>query len=263
MMSIRLFVFFLALPTAAWAHSWEIKAPVHYRQYTEFDDSGKQLNKETGPLIGVSSALLLNFASIKLKSEMSWSSGTQDYSGATQGGAPLHTDTKQEISALSQSFIWAPEAFAGYFFHASLGWNQWDRHIQASPNSLALKERYRWWSSTFGFGYVNNIGADHTLTTRLGFNRTSNGTVSPDLRALGLGEPELNMNDENGGFADIEYSYRLNQTSLLSVSLRYEEFNFGKSEEQILLYNGRPVRIGEPRSKTRVSTVGLSYSRTF
>ena len=194
--------------------------------------------------------------------EMAYWRGTVDYNGQTQNGTPLRTDTDQAIWSLDYRADWRlPRLPAGLY--GRVGWQNWDRDIQPAGNASGLFERYRWWTFEAGFSADILTLKKHTLTLELGGLVTRNGTIEIDLRAFGVGEPELDLGDGSGFAVRGGWQWQLGDRDSVVTLLEYEFWDFARSENATVSDGMNSIVIAEPESDSKRVGLSVQYVRHF
>jgi hypothetical protein len=89
------------------AAQWEVSAGVLHRRLVERADDGARLVTESGPLLRLAASGQLALPSGgSLRAEAGVAGGELDYTGRTQGGAPLTTDSRHR--ELDATLAWRP-----------------------------------------------------------------------------------------------------------------------------------------------------------
>ena len=120
--------------------TWDVSAGAMHRRLVERADDGRQLVKETGPMLRLSLAGQVNLSSGgALRGELAAAGGELDYQGRTQGGVPLNTDSRHRD--LEATLAWRPFAPANW----GEGWIvlrtlQQRRQIASTPTVGGLDE---------------------------------------------------------------------------------------------------------------------------
>jgi hypothetical protein len=225
--------------------------------YREKSD-GERLNEEEGPLQGGWLSLAGQLGPVTLGLSAARLKGTVDYTGQTQSGRPLTTETEQGITRFGISLegpAWQtgqfPISVSPYLTSEYSGWN---RSIQPTDISRGLTEKYRWWRLAAGANACLTHRGQWCL--RAGLNHTFAGTMTVKLDSIGAGEPELELGGEYGGEIALGWS-----NGVVSVQAYYQEWSFGASDPQRINAGQVLLQIREPASKTRIA--GLAGGLRF
>ena len=223
-------------------------------QLEQFDyqekSNGEQLNAEDGDLQGGWLSVAHQLGPVTLGFSATRMKGTVDYTGQTQSGRPLSTETDQGITRFGFSLQGPSRGYGPLPLHISpyltAGHSGWNRSIQPTAISRGLTEKYRWWQVAAGANAcVNNHGQ---WCLRAGITRTFEGSMTVRLESIGAGEPELELGDEYGGEIALGWS-----SGALTVQAYYQEWSFGASDPQRISAGQVLMQIREPASKTRIA----------
>lgn len=223
-------------------------------QLEQFDyrekSNGERLNEEDGSLQGGWLSLARNVGPVTLGLSASRMKGTVDYTGQTQSGRPLSTETDQGISRFGLSLegpAWHSGALpVDLSPYLTVGHSGWNRSIRPTGMSRGLTEKYRWWQIAVGASAcVSNHGQ---WCLRTGVTRTFEGSMTVRLGSLGAGEPELELGAEYGGEIALGWS-----RGPFSVQTYYQQWSFGASDPQRINAGQVLLQIREPASKTRIA----------
>lgn len=223
-------------------------------QFEQFDyrekSEGARLNDEEGPLQGGWLSLASRQGPVTLGLSAARMKGTVDYTGQTQSGRPLTTETEQGITRFgisARAAGWQPWqnglTVAPYLTAEYSGWN---RSIQPTRISSGLIEKYRWWQVATGANACLTYQGQWCL--RAGLNHTFAGSMTVKLESIGAGEPELELGGEFGGEIALGWS-----NGVVSVQSYYQEWSFGASDPQRVSAGQAVLQIREPASKTRIA----------
>ena len=218
-----IFVLLLSSPVFADNES-DIYFKIENFTWKEFDNSGSQFLKESGPIygIGVSAKLdVANSLTSKVKGELF--GGSIDYDGQTQAGTPVKSDTdyfgfKAEGDIGKKFMVSAKsslEPFAGF------GYMWWLRDIQSTDNATGYEET--WWSFYTRLG----IRGDHIVSNQLKAFAEAGVKlpIKTELTVIGLRKITLEPGNEPSVFAEAGLKW-----NRLKTSVFYEGMRFSKSE---------------------------------
>lgn len=257
MRAVLLSLFFLSQLTVAESFLG-VGTGINYFDYQEFDEFDQTLNKETGYLPGVSLSYHYLKDSFGIRLAGGYFSGEVDYSGETQTGAPLKTQTEETLFDLETELLWHPVT-PDLGFYAKLQWFEWQRRILASTRSIELYEVYQWQNVEAGFvANLVEFSQGH-VTLKFGLAHTKNGRIRIDLSQLGFGEPQLQLGDGSGTSASLTYYFMQTNSSRLSVSLNHREWSFKDSNRKSISNGSTILSIREPKSDSKRTGIVLNY----
>ncbi len=242
-----------------------ISQAAHYFNYTEFDDNGVELDKETGFIPGLQLSYLLGLGLNKhqLSFNIGYFQGQVEYDGQLQSGAPFLTDTDETLFnygfkyTLNTALLYAPDVFV------MLSQHRWDRGILGRENVSALSEVYTWNEAAIGFMQKLYKNKKNQIATEISALYIFNPEMEIDLRDFGFGRPELSLGASGGLRLQLFYHHNVSRRVRLSTAAYYEAWNFGRSANLTILGLSRSAIIFEPESETRHSGVKFSVEILF
>lgn len=124
---------------------WDYQAELggSWQQVTERDDEGQTLVEETGPAASVRGSASRNMAGWRFTAGAGYSSADLNYSGQTQFGAPLETDTEWRGWHLESAVEKRLHVPLGLSLGAALTWQERQRRIGSTVSVMGLEERYK------------------------------------------------------------------------------------------------------------------------
>lgn len=238
--------------------------------YQEFDDAGKLLDREDGFIPGMKLGLSHTSGKWVVAGDFSFHGGDVIYTGQTNSGIPISTDTKQNIADIAirtEYWINNPHSlnFALYF---GAGYHYWNRNIQPAVTSggapvSGLLEIYTWWTGFLGLKaeIYQSDSSRWLLDARLV------QTIKPEIAIDFNGQYEntsLALGEKLGVRLSLPSSYPINQTTRLSIEPFAETYELGRSNTGTLANNGIPVgTVFEPYSKTINYGLSVGISQYF
>lgn len=123
---------------------WDYQAELggSWQQVSERDE-GQRLVEETGPSASVLGSASRNMAGWRFTAGAGYFSADLNYSGQTQYGAPLETDTEWRgwrVESAVEKRMYTP---LGLSLGAALIWQERRRHIGSTMSVTGLKEHYK------------------------------------------------------------------------------------------------------------------------
>lgn len=195
--------------------------------WKEFDNSGTQLLKESGPVFGVGGLAKLDINSLTLKMKGELFGGRIDYDGQTQDGTPVQTDVdylgvKIEGNIgykfnLSERFSIEPFAGPGYRY--------WERDIKSTSMATGYLEK---WSTVYVQAGIHSDIAFYGLGKVFvegGIKFPVHNENEADLNVLGSGTVKLEPGKKESYFAEAGVKWKMLRTAVF-----YEGLRFSKSE---------------------------------
>lgn len=232
-------------------------------RYEEVDEEQVQLLSEAGNLAGAYVELSQDFNDWSMRAGAGLSGGNVDYSGATQSGVPLETDTEE----FYQNYWFSAAhrfSFSNLYLTPEFGFGfwRWDRDIQSSGMSLPLSEDYQWLEYQFGLslGVERKYGV-FELTYQ--YLLTRHGTVSIDLSEIGLGEPTLDLGHGQGDRVSLSFSPNFTERFFAKAHVYYEAWEFGRSNTERIVVGSSVFSVQEPRSTTRNYALSIALGYRF
>ena len=223
--------------------------------FQEFDEDGDRLLTESGFLPGIEAGWTWHRDRLALAVDASYLNGEVDYNGQTQAGAPLSTNTDEEIGDIEASAT-------GYFFsrdnwqagaRLGAGYRHWQRDIQPTATTSGLSETYTWGYGTAGLVAQYTGSETSTWTLHGSYRRAWSPSLKVDLTLLST-KVDLDLGRTDGFTLQLRNQRSLTQTLDLIFSLSYHTWDAGRSNTVTVPVPGQPlsVSITEPRSETRV-----------
>jgi len=122
---------------------WQAELGGSWQQVTEHDDEGQRLVEETGPAASVRGSASRNLAGWRFAAGAGYSSADLNYSGQTQFGAPLETNTEWRGWHLESTLEKRLHVPLGLSLGAALTWQERRRQIGSTTSVMGLKEHYK------------------------------------------------------------------------------------------------------------------------
>ena len=275
-MKIRRYVTgWLILINATGAAAAEMSSPVHlsgelgisaqHFQYTEFNDAGAILDRETATLPGLTLAILSEWNSTYALGEFSYQKGTARYVGKTNFGAAHQTDTRETIAdaAIQGGHWFTPEWFPRYALYAGVGYHQWQRDIKSTPGVGDLFETYKWW-----YGFIGAKGelfkqehSDWLLDIRV--TQPIRPKMVIDFQGAYAASPELNLGERPGIRVALPWRFNQKEGTTLTIEPYFEQWNLGRSAATPFRSGSRTYTAYEPESETKNTGIRFLWKRAF
>ena len=243
-----------------------ISPTAHYFNYTEFDDNGVELDKETGFIPGIefSASRAVGLKQNVLSIKAAYFSGKVDYDGQTQGGTPFQTETDQTLYDIGLRYSWktnTPSAPERLYLGISL--HHWDRDIQGKGNVSGLFETYRWGEAALGLIHPFYTSLAGQIILDAGLLYIVNPEITIDLTPFGYGEPTLDLGSRLGSRFKLIFQSNVNNSLQYSAALYFEAWNFGRSADKTLGSLTNSIIVHEPKSETRNAGIQLTIKKYF
>ncbi len=221
--------------------------------WKEFDNSGDQLLKESGPIFAVGYSVKLDIKPITLKSKAELFGGRINYDGQTTGSsAPASKETdsdylgvKIEVDSGWKFIInekFSLEPFAG------LGVRRWKRDIESTESSIGQEETWRSIYTRIGVRgdriYPDNLKSFFELGVNIPFDN-ENEFEGPGYTAT------VEPGNKASFFAEAGLKWRLFKTTIF-----YEGMKFSKSNT-VTVNN---VQVWQPKSKADIFGINIGVS---
>jgi hypothetical protein len=259
---MRLYIFtsllFLFSPCVIANNYLHISANLTNFDYQEYLSNGENFNKETGSINGLSAGYSYIANNVGFNLKAAYNAGNVDYLGKTQAGVELNTTTKEHFTEIGAELIWYPVSF-NLGLYAKFQWFEWQRNILPSSQSIALNEVYKW--QNFGVGFVMPIFQynKHEIELQLGLSHSTNGHLEVNLSDIGFGKPKLDLGEGSEISTSLTYHLKLTNDTRLSIGLTHRQWEFSQSNSKVVSSNTNSIIIREPRSKTKTTSLFISY----
>lgn len=207
---------------------------------------------ESGYLPGLFGNLRCNFPSgWAIQGNLTYHFGDEDYDGSTQDGVPMVSKTNSKFLNLA--------GLGGYKF-------QIDPVSSFEIRSgLALK----FWRRTLDDEYVEDytriaipvegelaflVGAKNKLKFFIATDIMISGGMDLDFYGTSV---DVTLGNELGYRLGAAFEAPLSERLSFNIGLQYEHFEFGKSDNAVMYYNGSLIELYEPASKTNNFYINL------
>lgn len=219
--------------------------------WKEYNDSGSQLLKESGPIYGLGTLIKSDITkSLTLKGKGELFGGSVDYKGQTQAGKPVETDTNYFGFKVEGDLGWkfmlvekiSLEPFAG------LGYRWWIRDIQSTGSAIGYEEK--WWSFYARLGIHSDLIFYKQLKVfaETGVKLPIHNENEIDWSVFGLPTVTVEPGNKASVFAELGLMW-----TMLKASIFYEGMRFSKSDP--VTVSG--VRVWQPRSKADIFGINV------
>lgn len=238
--------------------------------YREYGDQGSLLDKESGILPGLILEIGKSKGQWRLSGKLSGHAGGVTYSGQTNGGVPISTVTKQQITDVGlraeYSFENTPRIIKGIYFSAAQ--HYWRRDIQPTRTAngspvAGLLEKYQWWQL--------NVGANVLLL------RTERSQWMLDFSLMRISDPRISiyfsglyddaslaLGERWGSRVSLPWRHSLGQSTTLLVEPYIERYKLGRSKSVPLSNHGFPIgTLFEPNSEYSNLGLAIGLRRDF
>jgi hypothetical protein len=233
----------------------------------EVDTKGKELNKESGTLLGAGFGFEWIFKNgIYYGGTLDLGDGDVEYSGVSQLGVPIKNGT-------SYFYYWRPKVYAGkeigeWWFkpriEVEVGGQLKERHIDPRTDGIdGYKETYTWWYSGLGISF--EFFGNEDWSWRSGFNYrmmiqpTNDTTIA--RRDIELGSTAsyslfngIYLNLDEDLYLGIELNFT--KTKMDASRVLYDEVI--ETEE-----SSAPSWISQPKSSWQDTNLRLAISKRF
>jgi len=240
----------------------------HYFDYTEFDQNGNKLNKESGFIPGLQLLFSVDdeHALSSFEFIMSVINGRVEYKGQTQSRAPFNSKTDETLHRFGFKYAWRStnKPFVPERLYIAVTHNRWDRDIIGRGVVSDLSEIYTWDETAFGLNQSLYQNQNIQLLIDVSVLHITGPEIEVDLTPFGFGKPELDLGSRYGGRIQIQYQQKIINKIRLSTSLFFEGWNFGRSEPKTIHRpTGSSAVITEPRSETRHAGILFTLEKIF
>ncbi len=231
------------------ARETDIYLNVESFTWKEFDDSGKQIIKESGPIFGLGFSGKSDIAkalTFKGKGELfGW---RIDYDGQTQAGTPLKTKTDYFGFKVEGDLGWKFMVAEKYSLEpfAGLGWRWWLRNIKDTDNAIGGKEL---WSNIYArLGVRGDIAFSEKAKVF-----AEGGVKFPiyNQNKTDIFDITLEPGNEASAFAEAGFKW-----AKLKASVFYEGMRFSKSNT-VTISDGQ---VWQPESKADIFGVNVGVA---
>ncbi len=247
-----------------------------YFDYREYNGQEILLDKETGPMPGLHLSGAIHRDNWYSELVYEYHLGTVDYDGQTQNGAPLTTETEEDIVDLSlivgRHFGSASRHRSAFF--GGLGYHYWERNILPTGNVAGILETYKWSYALLGMKLSFLKSDKNGLLLDIRLRRMLDATMDIDF----LGFVDINGNQWDNTSLNLgeDWSYRvglpyilsLGQNASLTIEPYISTWFIQRSNTQELTSGGQPLQvqrlvIHEPQSETTNVGISLRYRHQF
>lgn len=242
--------------TPAWGQGFSISPALLYFHYTEYNDNGAILNRETGPIPGLELTTVYTSSFGRSVLGLHVYSGHVDYDGATQSGSQHSTRTLETLSGVSLTHYLNEAGTEGPLLSWRL--HNWDRDILPKGNVSGLEEIYQW--SSLGAGYrlqhSNESGINSWAELQVYY------VLGPKMTLLLPGtNPDFALGSRPGFQLEAGMTLPTGSDAQLDLSFFMDVWEFEKSEtKSVDNFFGSSVTLHEPRSVTRHIGLRLRYA---
>ena len=244
------------LPITAYATSGQVSLTPSLLNfnYVEYDETGKQIDKEYGTLPGIELAIKnTNEYGVYLEAGISVHRARLNYEGGIIGtDIPHQTQTDEELThfhlTVGNTFGDQDKPLDVYLY---LSKERWDRKIQPSYNAAAggyvagYYEKYQW--SKVGIGIKQTLPTQGANQVFFGVKlfRINSPSMTAYLDFAGLGSPTFSLHEKTGFRTILGWRTRHRAQFDYGITAVYEQYKFGASA--VNTANG----LREPDSKTK------------
>jgi len=228
-------------------------------------EQGERLNREEGNLAGLRIGWQGRTDTLLAGFEFSHLRGEVDYNGQTQAGTPASTITDEQVSRadirLGRRF--QPHQPLSYEVLLILGYRHWQRDIQDAASANGLLETYTGGLAGLGFRARYRFAAAGELHLTGQYSRTFKPEVEVDFgnaldnRSLDLGTAPV-IDIALGWTYPLPWDHHF----LLQAGYFYENWKFGRSDEEALTRDGVPVgQVFQPGGGSKIHGLVVTLSR--
>ncbi|NOZ25966.1 MAG: autotransporter outer membrane beta-barrel domain-containing protein [Nitrospirae bacterium] len=196
--------------------------------WTEYDDQGTRLLKESGPIYTIGSSVRSDLSgALFLGVNAELFGGTVGYDGQTQAGVPVETDTDYTGFVAEGDLGWKVhlrgkatlEPFAG------LGYRWWRRDIKDTVSAIGYEET--WWSLYARLGAQGEYAYTEKVTVfgKAGLKIPVITENEVDLSIIGLSTVKVEPGNVTSVFAEAGVKW-----TRFEAGLFYEGMRFSKSD---------------------------------
>jgi len=224
--------------------------------WKEFDDDGRRLVKESGPLFGLNLDYQQFGRRFGGRVGAGVFGGEVDYDGQTQGGEPAATRTLylglEGEGDLRARFAPAPRVTLEPF--AGLGGRVWDRDIQNRGELEGYSEIWMLLYGRAGLSAAYDFAPRWRAFAQGGWRLPIYTVQDVDLSGFGVGTVTLHPRQQPAPFVEAGCRWKL-----LFVSFFYEALRFDKSDVVSLaaVEQGRPATLTTWQPESRADLYGL------
>lgn len=225
--------------------------------YTEFSTTDELLDRETGWLTGFEAKLSHTIAGgwwFDIYS--SYYLGTVDYTGQTQSGIPITTNTSTDLFRIGGQIN--KEIYKKIHLFIGAQSHQWDRDIKNTNIASGIDETYKWREYSIGLNTDIYISKNNIVSIDIAYLLIRNATIFVDLSRVNLGSTTLDITDGTGARANLNWKIISTNNINYGLSLFAEGWDFGRSNTKQTQGGSPNVYVTEPRSETR--NIGLKFN---
>jgi hypothetical protein len=236
---------------------------VQHFDYSEYDERGTLLDRETGYLPGIGLRISKPLSRWTLSADLTYHAGDVAYSGQTQAATPLKTRTDQKIVDFYISAAYHLESYPSILIYSGFGQRNWWRDIRGTTGVFGLSEKYSWNYGTGGGSVLLLRNAANEFRLDLRATKVFNPSVRVDFNGI-YDTATLGLTGRDGFRISLPWRHNIDGSSGITIEPYYEQLKLGHSERQILTRGGVQVgRIFEPDSEAQISGLQLRWFRGF
>jgi hypothetical protein len=228
--------------------------------YKEFDEQNRLLDREDGVLPGLHIELGQNLSRMSAALRFEVSGGRVDYSGQTQSGVPLTTQTDERIIVVEGLLRFKGPALSESPMRliAGLGYRQWQRNIRATQNTTRLFEVYGWRYLSFGVEAPFWRRGHWSAAMDVRWLKPLQPTMQVDIP--GFDSATLKLQARNSAALAIPIRFVAQSGRIWTVSPYWQSWRMARSAPEPLTVAGvvSAATVTEPRNNTNI--VGLRLS---
>ena len=252
----------LGVARAYGENSLSIAPSLNHFDYTEYNSYNQRLDRELGWLPGL--VLNANHSSVngyQFLYEISYYSGTIDYSGYTNHGTSHLTQTDETL--LTHRIRLSTQLKQNIALFASASRHAWNRNILTTNGAIGPVigpyEKYRWKEYSAGISLKLDKNENSTWYLELSALRTSQAEFFADYSESNQGTVNLDLGERPGARAQLEWHYKYSSPWSLNIKARYEYWTFGKSNVGRTTGGATSIPLYEPRSETSNLSIQTAF----
>lgn len=233
--------------------------------YREFDGAGRELDRETATLPGVTLTVGGPLADFFWHAEITLQKGSARYAGRTNLNTPHNTTTRERVLDGSAHIgrWFNASGLPPFALYAGIGRREWDRDIGATPTVGGLFETYTW-----GYGF---LGAKAIVFKREALQWTADvrllrpfdPKVTIDFKGAFSATPQVEPAARTGIRIALPLRYAMQDGSAFSLEPYFEQWNLGRSENVSFRSGALTLSVHEPASETRSFGVRFGWNKSF
>lgn len=218
--------------------------------YTEFGFDDNVLNNEAGAILGIQSKLKTRINDqLKLELTLDNYDGNVDYSGYSQQGTAINTNTDETLLRYGLRVTTPLHNNTDIFLSTTS--HQWKRNIHGTGSILGIFEKYEWQEISLGVKTQFWTKPQNSWFAEAAVLKIIKPKMYIDLSSADYGSTNLNLGAETGVRFQLSWLNTSLKQKNYGFNVFYEAWDFGVSESNTTKGGATSISVYEPRSETQ------------